>query len=194
MQKQRTFAGRLCDEQTQRDCAASDQPEQPRRGPRTIEWMIYRRARRSSGHRSFYRADPHSDAACVRSRNGRISNRCLGATDAERLGKSTNYGQVVDTILTESTFSVPAVADVAPPAAPDAGRCSSSVPVISTLCPTCGVSVVSVPSSRYDAFAEAAAPAPLPDVATGEPAPAAEALVSMNGMVGAPVTAAALAG
>lgn len=68
----------------------------------------------------------------------------------------------------------------------------SSVPVISTLWPTCGVSVLSVPSSRYDALA--AAPAPLPDVATGAPAPAAEALLSMNGMVGAPVTAAALAG
>jgi hypothetical protein len=98
--------------------------------------------------------------------------------------------------LTESTFNVPAVvfeeADVAPLAPPDAGRCSSSIPVISTLCPTCGVNVLSVPSSRYDAFAEAAAP--LPDVATGEPAPAAEALVSMNGIVGAPVTAAALAG
>jgi hypothetical protein len=35
---------------------------------------------------------------------------------------------------------------------------------------------------------------PLPDVATGAPAPAAEALLSMNGMLGAPVTAAALAG
>ena len=109
---------------------------------------------------------------------------------------------MVDTIFTESTFSVPAGAadaDAAPPAAADAGRCSSSVPVISTLCPTCGVSVLSVPSRRYDAFAEAAAPAPavpapVPEVATAAPVPAAAAFVSMNGIVGAPVTAAALAG
>ena len=85
-------------------------------------------------------------------------------------------------------------ADDAPAAAPAPGRCSSSVPVISTLWPTCGVRVLSVPSSRYDALGPAAAPAPVPDVATGAPAPAAEALVSMKGMVGAPVTAAALAG
>jgi hypothetical protein len=113
------------------------------------------------------------------------------------VGNERSYGQVVETILTESTFSVPAGAleDAdAPPAAADAGRCSSTVPVISTLWPTCGVSALSVPSSRYDALAPAAAPAPLPDVATGAPAPAADALVSMNGMVGAPVTAAALAG
>src|SRR5262249_3106521 len=108
------------------------------------------------------------------------------------IGKNQrSYGQVVDTILTESTFSVPAGAFA--PAAPAAGRCSSTVPLISTLWPTCGVSALSVPSRRYDALPAAAAPA-APDVATGAPAPAAEALVSMNGIVGAPVTAAALAG
>ena len=57
------------------------------------------------------------------------------ATAAERCPNKRIYGQVVDTILTESTFSVGAFAepDAAPPAAADAGRCSSTVPVISTL-------------------------------------------------------------
>jgi len=107
------------------------------------------------------------------------------------VGNDRTYGQVVETILTESTFSVPAGAfgDADAPPAADAGR-SSTVPLISTLWPTCGVSVLSVPSSRYDTLA---ADAPAPDVATGA-LPPAEALVSMNGMLGAPVTAAALAG
>ena len=57
------------------------------------------------------------------------------ATEAERCLNRRRYGQVVDTIFTESTFSVGAFedADAAPPAAADAGRCSSTVPVISTL-------------------------------------------------------------
>jgi hypothetical protein len=61
------------------------------------------------------------------------------------------YGQVVDTIFTESTFNVAVGAFADPDAAPaaaDPDRCSSIVPVISTLWPTCGVSVLSVPSSR----------------------------------------------
>jgi len=49
--------------------------------------------------------------------------------------------------------------------------------------------VVSDPSRRYDFAADA----PAPDVATA-PAPAGDALVSENGMLGAPVIAAALGG
>jgi hypothetical protein len=61
------------------------------------------------------------------------------------------YWQLVDTIFTESTFSL-AIAvlgdpEAAAPAAGDADA-SSIVPVISTLCPTCGDSVLSAASSR----------------------------------------------
>lgn len=138
----------------------------------------------------------HDPERCSVPAGTALSNRRV-ATDAERcLGTESGYGQLVDTIFTESTFSVAAGvldgADLASPAAAEAGRCSSIVPVISTLWPTCGVSVVSVPSSRYDLAADA--PPAAPDVATADPAPAAEALVSMNGMLGAPVIAAVLAG
>src|SRR5262245_21189100 len=74
-----------------------------------------------------------------------------------------SYGQVVDTILTLSTFSVGALAA-------DAGGFSSvregcsTVPVISTLWPTCGDSFDSSVSRRYSLELEVAAGGVVPAV------------------------------
>ena len=58
------------------------------------------------------------------------------------------YGQVVEIILTLSTFSCgEAAADEADDCPSLAGL--AAVPVISTLCPTCGLSFASVPTRRY---------------------------------------------
>ena len=66
-------------------------------------------------------------------------------------------------ILTESTFSFGALADMLAPVA-----LLSTVPVTSILWPTCGVSFASSPSRRYDDAVEAVAAAPLVPVALAE--------------------------
>src|SRR5262245_57111728 len=68
-----------------------------------------------------------------------------------------SYGQVAATIFTSSTFSFGAFDELDDDAAEgggveegdDDGLADSRVPVISTLCPTCGVSFASLPSRRY---------------------------------------------
>jgi hypothetical protein len=88
------------------------------------------------------------------------------------------YGQVADTILTLSTFRVGALA------ADAVGFCSgraicSTVPVTSTLWPTCGVSADSVVSRRYSLAMAVAGGAVVPDVPV-VPAVLSAAFVSTN--------------
>ncbi len=65
-----------------------------------------------------------------------------------RSGHAGDYGQVVASILTASTFSFGAfAADAAGDWVVLGG--GSTVPAISTLCPTCGESFASSASSRY---------------------------------------------
>jgi hypothetical protein len=87
-----------------------------------------------------------------------------------------SYWHVAATIFTLSTFRV-GLLD-APGAPPDAG---STVPVISTLCPTCDANFDSAASSLYS-LADGAAPPAVP-VAPGAPAGSldlAEAFVRLN--------------
>ena len=69
--------------------------------------------------------------------------------------------QELETIFTDSTFSFGALADIVVPVALAS---FATVPVISTLWPTCGDSLLSSPSSRYElaVLAEPAVPA-VPD-------------------------------
>lgn len=109
----------------------------------------------------------------------------IGARDTPpaRANGHESYGQVAETILTASTFNLGAVEAEA--LAPLAGAaelgCSSTVPVTSTLRPTCALIFAPSTSRRYLAagFAAPAVPtAPLP--------PAAIALVKINVVLDAP--------
>ena len=89
-----------------------------------------------------------------RCRYGFVPHRhCHHESIGNAVCPALRYGQVGATIFTSSTFSLGAfeAEDEA-----DVGGCdglellsSSRVPVISTLCPTCGVSFASLPSRRY---------------------------------------------
>jgi hypothetical protein len=90
----------------------------------------------------------------------------------------TLYGQVDAIILTLSTFSVGAFAAEA------GGFCSvragcSTVPVISTLCPMCGVNFASSVSSRYSLAIAVAGGAVVPEV-PATPLGLMDALVRTN--------------
>jgi hypothetical protein len=122
------------------------------------------------------------------------------ADDRRRPFVACSYGQVDASILTSSTFRVgellaeaeadpplgevaldPPLGEVAldrPVVAEDDADASSSVPSTWTLCPTCGVSFASSPSSRYSvpAVRDGVAEPLVPDV----PAGLIWALVSMN--------------
>jgi hypothetical protein len=73
VEKPRSFASRLGDEQAKRHCAANEQPEQRGRRSRAIERMVCRRARATFGHRSSYRRSGRSTALST----------VASATDAE---------------------------------------------------------------------------------------------------------------
>jgi hypothetical protein len=122
-----------------------------------------------------------ADAGRARCRQGGGRRRPVPRRDqvgADSLPLSL-YGQVAETILTLSTFSLgEAVAAVE--AAPLADL--STVPVISTLCPTCGLSFASSASRRYSlTIAPAAEPAvPAVPAVPAAPAPALDAFFSTN--------------
>jgi hypothetical protein len=100
---------------------------------------------------------------------------------------ASRYEQVVATIVTVSTFSFGAFAldDVAELAlalgavAELLADAESRVPLMVTLCPTCGVNLLSSPSSRYVAAAEllglADAPAPAAGAGADPVVPVADA-------------------
>jgi hypothetical protein len=86
----------------------------------------------------------------------------VGSPFVGRATVARRYGHVDETIFTESTLSRGediAAVDVADPAVDDelALDDSSRVPVISTLCPTCGDNFDSSASSRYCVLAPAVA-------------------------------------